>query len=266
MTPRDTFHQAVLAFPQNDETRLHFADWLDESVNPLGEFIRVQCRLARGRESRQCLFELATRERELLGEFEMPWAGAIAPLVDYWVFRRGFIEEIALSAEAFVAHAERLFRLAPIQQVHINGIGNALPALASCPFLQRVRFLDLSENRLGDVGARLLAQSPFLAGVEGLNATHCGIGDPGLLALASSPHVAQLRELYLDFNSITDSGAGALATSASLENLGSLYIAFNPITRRGQQTLFQRFGYRARVGACFQPRVRLTPPSPVGVD
>lgn len=248
MTPFATYFQSILAFSQDDSLRLRFADWLDEQLNPLGEFIRVQWRLGGGKESAACLFELETRERELLGEFEMAWAGELAPLVDYWVFRRGFIEEIALSAEAFVLHAERLFLLAPIQQAHIHGAASNIAALAGCPYLKRLRYLDLSDDRLGDAGVRLLARSPFLADLEGLNLTHCGISDLGVLALASSPHVGRLSELYLDFNNITDSGAGALAAAAHLEGIRKLYVGFNKVTRRGQQAMFQRFGYRVRTG------------------
>lgn len=166
--------------------------------------------------------------------------------MDYWVFHRGFIEEIALSAGAFVAHWGRLFRLAPIQIVHINGLGDALPALAACPGLKRLRFLDFSGNRIGDSGLRLLAESPCLAGVQGLNLTYCGVGDAGIMALAASPHLTGLRELYLEFNHCTDDGVEMLVTSAALAGLGDLFIGFNNITRAGQYRLMQRFGFRAR--------------------
>lgn len=249
MTPFATFFQSILAFPQDDLLRLRFADWLDERLDPLGDFIRVQWRLAGGKETAATVFELETRERELLGEFEMRWAGELAPLVDYWVFRRGFVEEISLSAAAFVTYADRLFRLAPIQQAHIHATAGNVAALANCPYLKRLRFLDLSDERLGDAGVRALAQSPFLADLEGLNLTHCGIGDLGVLALASSPHLGRLRELYLDFNNVTDSGAGALAAAAHLDRIASLHVGFNNVTRRGQNALFQRFGYRASAGS-----------------
>jgi len=245
MTPFATYSQSILAFPQDDMLRLRFADWLDEHLNPLGEFIRVQWRLAGGKQTAHCMCELETRERELLGEYEMDWAGELAPFVDYWVFRCGFVEEIALSAEAFLAYAERLFQLAPIQVAHIHGTAGNIAALAGCPFLKRLRFLDFSDDRLGDAGVRILAQSPFLTQLEGLNLTHCGIGDLGALALASSPYLGRLRELFLDFNNISDSGAGALAASAYMDRINALYVGYGNVTCRGQQALFERFGYRA---------------------
>jgi uncharacterized protein (TIGR02996 family) len=37
----------IREFPDNDAPRLVYADWLDEQGDPRGEFIRVQCELAR---------------------------------------------------------------------------------------------------------------------------------------------------------------------------------------------------------------------------
>lgn len=254
----DTFLQPILDSPEADEPRLRLAEWLDERCNPLGEFIRVQCRLARSDEPRACQFELEMREQELLNEFDTQWAGELAGLVDYWVFHRGFVEEVGLSVDGFLAHAETLLSLAPLQQVHINGLGPRLTALAACPFLAKVRFLDFSGNRLGDPGLLLLAESPFLAGALGLNLTHCRIGDAGALALSFSPHTANLSELYLDCNNITDAGACALAAARHLGGLACFFIAFNNLSRVGQQRLLARFGPRVRLGFPERRRSRLT--------
>jgi uncharacterized protein (TIGR02996 family) len=44
---RAAFMQAILADPEADGPRLIFADRLEEEGDPLGEFVRVQCELAR---------------------------------------------------------------------------------------------------------------------------------------------------------------------------------------------------------------------------
>ena len=49
MTNAD-FLQAILADPDDDTPRLIYADWLEEQGDPRGEFIRVQCELAKERE------------------------------------------------------------------------------------------------------------------------------------------------------------------------------------------------------------------------
>ena len=41
------FLEAIRAAPDDDVPRLVYADWLEERGEPLGEFIRVQCALAR---------------------------------------------------------------------------------------------------------------------------------------------------------------------------------------------------------------------------
>jgi lysophospholipase L1-like esterase len=61
-----------------------------------------------------------------------------------------------------------------------------------------------------------LAQSEHLAGLETLNLSNNRIGDEGARALANSEHLAGLRTLNLGGNDIGDEGARTLATSPHL--------------------------------------------------
>ena len=47
MPLEDAFFQAILETPDDDLPRLAYADWLEERGDPRGEFIHLQCRLAR---------------------------------------------------------------------------------------------------------------------------------------------------------------------------------------------------------------------------
>jgi uncharacterized protein (TIGR02996 family) len=47
MSQEEHFLQAILAAPDDDTPRLVYADWLDERGDPRGEFIRLQCELAK---------------------------------------------------------------------------------------------------------------------------------------------------------------------------------------------------------------------------
>ncbi len=47
MQMEDAFLQDIAADPDDDAPRMIFADWLEERGDPRGEFIRVQCQLAR---------------------------------------------------------------------------------------------------------------------------------------------------------------------------------------------------------------------------
>lgn len=242
-----SFWQAILEQPSDDAPRLRYADWLDDRCDPLGEFIRAQCRLARLPAKDSRTLELETRQRELLAEFEQGWVGAVGSLVNWWVFRRGFVEEIGLTATNFVKSGQRLFELAPIQEVHLYHVHTNLEPLISAPFLAKTEYLDLSSNPVRDQGAKLLACSAHLSRVRGLNLTSSGISDAGLEALARSPHLTGLRELYLCDNHISDAGVRVLTSSPLARRLTTLYLRFNSIGTDGANLLHD----------CFEQRVHL---------
>jgi uncharacterized protein (TIGR02996 family) len=55
MTERDAFLREILDHPDDDATRLRFADWLEENGEPArAEFIRVQCEWAKGPQGLNC--------------------------------------------------------------------------------------------------------------------------------------------------------------------------------------------------------------------
>lgn len=237
----------ILEHPHEDAPRLRYADWLDERCDPLGEFIRVQVRLASVPADHPGALELERRDAELQAEFGDGWAGSVARKTEWWTFRRGFVEEVALTADEFLASGDDLFRLAPIQEVHLGRVRDRLEALAASPLLRRVSHLDLSNNPVRDVGARLLAESPNLDRLRGLNLSSSGLGDSGLKALAASTHLSSLRELYLCDNRIGSAGARALAASPLALQLEAVHLRFNTIGPDGADTLRRRFGARVHM-------------------
>jgi uncharacterized protein (TIGR02996 family) len=245
-TPRLAFLNSVRQHPLDSQIRLEFAAWLDERCDPLGEFIRVQCRLAKSASSGDCLVELERREQELRAEFEREWLGALGGMVDWADFRGGFVEEVALSASAFLEYGDELFQKAPIQEVHLHHVRDRLEGLAASPNLARVRFLDLSSNPLRDTGVAFLARCPNLSGLSGLNLGSVSMGDAGAKALATSPHLGRLSELYLTNNRISNAGGRALAASPGLKGLTTLHLAFNAIGHDGEELLYRRFGHRVQ--------------------
>jgi uncharacterized protein (TIGR02996 family) len=70
MTPDEAFLQDIIESPDDDSLRLIYADFLDERGDPRGEFIRVQCELARLSAANPRRTELVARERELLEQHE----------------------------------------------------------------------------------------------------------------------------------------------------------------------------------------------------
>jgi uncharacterized protein (TIGR02996 family) len=148
--------RAIIDNPADEVARLVFADWLDEHGEAdRAEFIRVQVEAARapcghdraealrrqggGAECRTCA--LRRREHDLLSEANAflwglgPAARAASlelPLATLWhldgrppaekistLFRKGFVEAVALPAQAWLEHGPALLRAAPLCAVRL---------------------------------------------------------------------------------------------------------------------------------------------------
>lgn len=237
--------RSITEQPHDDEPRLRYAQWLDERCDPLGEFIRVQCALARGPAAGQVAWELERREQELLAEYGDDWTGAVADLVDWCTFRRGFVAEAGLSAAALVRHAPLLLEHTCLTEVHLRDAGGAaLEELLHSPWLGRLRHLDLSNNPIRDAGARLIAACPHLGGLTSLNLSSAVIGNAGVQALAGTASLARLRELYLCDNRVGATGVRALAESPLAAQLQIIHLRFNDFGPESRRLLEQTFGQR----------------------
>src|SRR5207302_2503679 len=99
------------------------------------------------------------REHALLAAHSEAWATALPP----WArkkaptFRRGLIDEVAVSAGDFVRHGAALWRVAPVQRAALRNAAQRLANLARCPHLARLSHLDLSTNNLREDGLKALA-------------------------------------------------------------------------------------------------------------
>jgi carbon storage regulator len=71
------FVQAIEEGPGDEGLRLVFADWLEERGDPLGEFLRLRCRLARLSADDPLRAGLEERERALWGEHGRAWAATL---------------------------------------------------------------------------------------------------------------------------------------------------------------------------------------------
>ena len=227
MMERSEFLTVIREIPHDDEPRLRLAELLEDQDDPRGEFIRLQCHLETLSVRHPLRLEFETRERELLADHEDAWLGPLAGVVDWAVFRRGFVEEIAISAKAFLDQADRILAWGPIREVHFRGAERKMPELADCPALSRVTFLDLSENFIRDIGVKTLVASPHLTCVEGLNLGSTGIGDQSARALAAATTLPSLRELYLCGNRVSRRGVNTLARSPLFERIDLCSLRYN---------------------------------------
>jgi uncharacterized protein (TIGR02996 family) len=229
-----TFLRLIAAAPHDDAPRLVYADWLEERGDPRGRFIRVQCALASlaaddGRRS-----DLEQVERHLLAAHGAAWAGALAGRVSGWQFGRGFVEEVTLSAAAFLEHGPTLLPGSLIHTVHLHDIGDGVAKLAACPALARVPRLDLCGNHLGNDAAGRLLASPLLRGVQALDLSFNSLSNSAVQALLDAGPWPRLRELDLRANErISGRGANLLAHATVLPALEHLDLGDNQIDDTG---------------------------------
>lgn len=133
--------------------------------------------------------------------------------------------------------------------------GDELNALADTPVAARLRSLDVSGNRIGDAGVRVLASRPEFAGLTSftyrgdeidyqmlihangaaaladsatltrLRALDLGdqyIGEGGLRRLIHSPNAAGLERLVVDYNDLGDISDGWVSDVVGSRHLGAL--------------------------------------------
>ena len=251
--------------PDDDGPRLIFADWLAERGDPRGEFIRVQCALARLPPEDPRRESLREREQTLLKTHEAAWTESINGVVSGWEFRRGLLEAVSVEATAFLERGQELFRLGPIRRIRFLEAGKCFPALMESPLLGRIReidlcscflgnsgpaalvrcrhlgrleVLDLGFNDLTDQGLRTLSDAANLENLRELSLNdNRQIGTPGVRALADSPHFAKLRLIDLSGNGLSESALKVLINGESLMSLDSVPLHGNNIGDGGVQAL-----------------------------
>ena len=77
MSLEESFLRDVVEHPGDETPRLIYADWLSERGDPRGEFIHLQCELARLAEDDQRRPALEDRAFELEQRWGREWAGPL---------------------------------------------------------------------------------------------------------------------------------------------------------------------------------------------
>lgn len=227
-TEADGFLARVLDAPDADEPRLIYADWLDEQGDPRGEFIRAQVALARLPAYDRRRVGLVRTEQDLLARHADAWAAPFRGLATGPVFRRGFVEEVKVTARQFLARADALFAAGPVRHLHLLDLGSHLSAALLSPNLARLTGLTVFAQHLGLPLARAVADSPHLAGLKVLRLGRNKVGDTGAEQIAHAPQLAKLEELDLTENELGELGGRALA-AARFTGLRKLEVGGNAV-------------------------------------
>ncbi len=174
-------YREILDDPDDDQSRLVFADWLEEQGDERGEFIRVQVEVAEAKQRQQPVSErLIDRESKLLQSHLLTWTlelrkrlrrigslgeGTVQNLISHILYYRGFPSWIGTSAATLLKHGDLLMRTAPWQYVRLNCRDGEPAKLASWQGLEKIRTLTITG---GAHDAADLLDSPFLHRLEKL--------------------------------------------------------------------------------------------------
>jgi uncharacterized protein (TIGR02996 family) len=215
-------YQQILAAPRDDEPRLAYAAAVARADPGRAEFIRLQiAESLRGRGQPEPDYAAGDRFDDrsfrLMTDRGNEWARGIRTLVTGWTYLRGFIGGVKIDAARFLAIAPQLYRLAPIEHLHLTGVGPVAAELFASPFLQPVQSLAIPGwwernpqtnyvewEQVGDAEAALIAGSPHLGRLEWLDLTNNLIGAAGLDALAASANLPSLGYLGFSGNQTED--------------------------------------------------------------
>src|SRR5262249_38049361 len=152
--------------PEDEGLRLIYADWLEEhGESSRAELIRLEIEQHRlpWYDNRKADLEAHTAE---LRAAQLEWLGRL-PQPDGVRLRfdgKGLISCVQGTVPAFCAHAEELFRVAPLHIAFFEPVnGPDLRALAASPYLAWLTELYLRGEGTTAGDAAVLAASPYLA-------------------------------------------------------------------------------------------------------
>ncbi len=191
MSIQAAFLEAILANATDDTPRLVYADWLERSAleaqRHQGEFIRLQCDLAKLDQAGPQAALLRAREQELLAAHQLDWLGlAHDELLWGWelTWSRGFVGR-AVAKLASVGRRE-------------------LSVCSACPLVTEIHLAETT------VRGAALSELAGLLRLQVLNLTGTPISDVGLVHLAG---LHSLRELHLCDTLVTERGVRWLRTT-----------------------------------------------------
>jgi uncharacterized protein (TIGR02996 family) len=265
MSERGDLLRAILESPEDDAPRLVFADWLEEQGDTMrAEFIRIQCAMAHYPEGTSRNRPLQERSIQLERFGRTSWAEELQGSVLGLAFRRGFVDEVQLTAENFLLAAEKLLQIQPIRVWEFRPPaffqrGIPLTNLAQSPSIEKVRVLKSSYYSADEL-LMTLARSAKLEGLQGLTIAGQYPHSESILALFNAaPNLCELealdasmtnlrdlwrrgtpsriKKLSLIRSRVTDFAVEQLARSPASASIESLSLDLNQIGERGAEAL-----------------------------
>jgi uncharacterized protein (TIGR02996 family) len=257
--------------PEDDGPRLVLADWLEDQPSEVdrarGEFVRIQCEIARiARQDPRCadvmlripvasgrleqeldylakrdpvLAGLRSREAELLKRYENVWVDVLRQEVKHPHWWRGLMRvemranNFPLRLMAAIGESENARWL---ESLHLNDVrgrrGRPGPSIFQSPLFAPLHELSVAV-RFGKEGLAELVAAPHLKGLRGLG---IGLADDAIEVFAGTVHWPCLTRLALGGRLGADA-ARVLARSGQLAGLTHLSLYGNLMGPEGVQAL-----------------------------
>jgi len=194
MATEPDFLRAVLAGPDADGPRLTYAAWCDSQPDPglkaRAEFIRWQLK---AHQSRQPQSEPALQAAKWLEVHRDPWLGELKGLASNVEYYRGFAERVTVAAKNWRDLSARIRRLAPVRHLDLTDVRGYFPDVIKSEAMRGVRSLMIRNQGLRDADLEALAESPFLEELRWLNITGNQATENGAAALAQSKSLPALK-------------------------------------------------------------------------
>ncbi len=145
-------------------------------------------------------------------------------------YRRGFVEDITLRADAFLESGEELLSTSPIRRVKLTHVKNHVEALANCLQLSRIQELSLRDTKLGLAKLKVFLKSPWIKNIQGFDFGFNGLRISALRVLIATDSLGPLKSLTLDSFNLDSAGIQLLLESHLVEHLEKLELCSNELT------------------------------------
>lgn len=229
---------AIRAAPDDDGPRLVYADHLMEQGDPRGEFIAVQCALAKADDG-----ALVDKAAALLAANRERWLDGLSPTVANVTFRRGFADEVAVFDVAAVDAAQGLFSRELVRRlVFVTPGAVDLVAVLRWEWLAGLHALSFKAPRhafsqLRPERLAMLLGTRQLRGLRELELDAQHVGDEGAEALAATDAFPTLRVFTLSNDRLSSVGLERLSQAGWFTRLEKLVLVHHDLGPDAAQVL-----------------------------
>lgn len=233
MSDELAFIEEIRAHPEDDDRRLVYADYLEDEGDARGELIRTQIELQHLPVAAPQRVSLMRREDELLTAYGDQWLEPLRRLgaqgLSIRCFQRGLIERVRMNARDFARNAQALCTAAPaLHCVELREPATAAQQLSTMTWPAQLTGLDLGAANVSEELIEALASAPWTQQLRELNLQFNQLGDRGAGALATW-NCPELQVLKLGMNNIGPAGLTALCRWQPLWSVESLALNLNPL-------------------------------------